>query len=454
MSHHRWPILYDHALTILNNRHQAQHITPDTWETLARPEQLLPVDNKKDSTTPWRTWLILAGRGFGKTRTGAQAVKKLVEEQGYRRVAFIGQSVHEARQVMIEGASGLLSCYDSPDHQLLSQPWREDLALPPFEENQKRPTFFPSRRVVEWPNKAVGQLFGADFYDKLRGPQFDLVWIDELAKFHYPRLLWEQVEMGLRLGPNPKCIITTTPRPLALLEDLCKEKSCIVTTGSTFDNAKNLAPGFLDHMEKFYANTSLGQQELYGRILTQRVGALWTRSMITYQDIDRAQFQRVVVAVDPAITCNHNSDETGIVVVARTTNGIGVVLEDLSGHFPPSDWTKRVVEAYWRHQADRVVAEMNKGGDMVEKMLKTIDPTVSFKGVHATRGKITRAEPVAALYEQGKIVHLRSFTKLEDQLCDYTPTTTSYSPDRLDALVWGMSELFLGISPQEVRVWG
>jgi phage terminase large subunit-like protein len=305
-----------------------------------------------------------------------------------------------------------------------------------------------------WPNKAVGHIFGANFFDQLRGPQFDLVWIDEMAKFSHPDLVWQQVDMALRLGTFPRCIITTTPRPIKILQDLVQDSTCVVTTGSTFDNAANLAPSFLAHMKKTYSHTSLGQQELYGKILTQREGALWSRSMFRYEHVNIDRLRRLVIAVDPAITCHAQSDETGIVVVGQTEDGTGVLINDLSGKFPPSDWSRKVVEAYWYYKADRVVAEMNRGGDMVEKMIKSVDPTVSFKGVRATRGKIIRAEPVAALYEQKKVVHLQCFERLEEQLCHYTHDTTGYSPDRLDALVWGLSEIFLTHPTQEIRVWG
>jgi predicted phage terminase large subunit-like protein len=396
------------------------------WLKQARPNQLPPPGD-------WRVWLILAGRGFGKTRTGSETVRGWVEQGIYKRIALIGRSLNEARDVMVEGQSGLLACH-------------------PFDSS---PKFEASKQRLTWSNGAVATLFGGDNYEKLRGPQFDLVWIDELAKFRQPQALWEQLMLGLRLGNNPRCLITTTPRPIPLLESLLKSPDTVITRGTTFDNQANLAPAYMKQIVKQFEGTRLGAQELYAEVLTERQGALWQRSMLHYQQPPEEEgYQRVVIAIDPATTHHEQSDETGIIVAGITKDQTAYVLEDLSGRHSPADWGRRVIEAYWRHKADRVVAEVNKGGDLVERIVRSLDPHVSYRAVRATRGKATRAEPIAALYEQGKIFHTRPHSLLETQLCDYIPGITSKSPDRLDALVWALTDLLLDKESNPVlKVW-
>ncbi len=397
------------------------------WLSNARPEQRFPVGDD------WQTWLILAGRGFGKTRTGAETIRHLVETNQARHIALIGQSLVEAASVMVHGESGLLAVF------------------PPHE----RPVFKPSQQKIYFKNGAVATLFGGNTPERLRGPQFDLVWIDEFAKFKNPDELYDQVMMGLRLGDQPRCIITTTPRPLPLIEKLMKDPKTHLTRGSTFDNAANLAPSYLAQMKATYAATRLGAQELYAEVLTEREGALWNRSLIRYQTPVDENWRRIVIAIDPATTHHDQSDETGIMVVGLHDDGFVYVLEDLSGRLPPTEWGIRVTEAYWRYNADRVVAEVNKGGDLVERIVKSIDPHVAYKAVRATRGKVVRAEPVASLYEQGKVFHSRPLTLLEQQICDYIPNRTSKSPDRMDALVWAITDLMLAReASSEPKVWG
>ena len=397
------------------------------WLSNARPEQRLPAGDD------WQTWLILAGRGFGKTRTGAETIRHLVETNQARHIALIGQSLVEAASVMVHGESGLLAVF------------------PPHE----RPIFKPSQQKIYFKNGAVATLFGGNTPERLRGPQFDLVWIDEFAKFKNPDELYDQVMMGLRLGDQPRCIITTTPRPLPLIEKLMKDPKTHLTRGSTFDNAANLAPSYLAQMKATYAATRLGAQELYAEVLTEREGALWNRSLIRYQTPVDENWRRIVIAIDPATTHHDQSDETGIMVVGLHDDGFVYVLEDLSGRLPPTEWGTRVTEAYWRYNADRVVAEVNKGGDLVERIVKSIDPHVSYKAVRATRGKVVRAEPVASLYEQGKVFYSRPLTLLEQQICDYIPNRTSKSPDRMDALVWAVTDLMLAReASSEPKVWG
>lgn len=390
-----------------------------TWNQLARPNQRMPEGD-------WHTWLILAGRGFGKTRTGAETVRMLIEEQGYRHIALIGQTRDEAHDVMIHGESGLSAVCNS---KLISK-----------------------KRQFHWPNGAVIQLFSGDHLDKLRGPQFDLVWIDEWAKFRNPKDLWNQVQMTLRLGSQPRLIITTTPRPFDFLNKLMDQPGVVVTRGSTFDNTANLAHGFVEQVTRQYSRTSLGSQELYGEILTDREGALWKRSIIQQEAPPHTQWQRLVIAIDPATTHHEGSDETGIVMAGLLNDGRAYVLEDWSGRYSPTEWGKRVVEAYHQHKVDRIVVETNKGGDLVDRVLQTLDPNIAIRHVHATRGKTTRAEPIAALYEQEKVKHIRTFRELEQQMCEYT-AASSRSPDRMDALVWALTDLFLEREASAPKVW-
>ncbi len=397
-----------------------------SWKTLARPSQREPMGD-------WRNWLILAGRGFGKTRTGAETLKNWLANGSYKNIAIIGQNMNETRKVMVEGESGLLNVLN--DHSTY--------------------TYYRSKGIIEFKNGAKIELFGADYYEKLRGPQFDAVWIDELGKFRKTEDFWQQLNLALRLGKQPRCIITTTPRKNPVLEKLQQDQHTVVTKGTSYENAKNLAPNFFALIKNQYGGTRLESQEILGQYLSECDGALWHRDLIKYNKPLNNHWQRIVVAVDPAVTDNENSDETGIVVVATDENGIGFVLEDASVKAKPQEWTKEVVRLYHHYHADRVVAETNKGGDMVQQLVKTLDPHISYKGVRATRGKSIRAEPIVSLYEQGKIFHLHPFETLEKQLCNYIPGISSKSPDRLDALVWGLTDLFLsGEAKHQPKTWG
>lgn len=400
------------------------------WGKNARPNQLPPPG-------AWRTWLILAGRGFGKTRTGAETLRSWVNSGRYRRIALVSKTIGEARSVMVEGTSGLLEIH------------------PPVE----RPLFEPTRQRLVWPNGTSAMLYGADHFDRLRGPQFDAAWIDELAKFRYPEEAWNQLTLALRLGTDPRCIITTTPRPIPLLEKLLVRDDVVVTKGTTFENRRNLAPAYLEQIVKQFEGTRLGAQELYAELLTERQGALWHRDLIQYREPPYDEkgipkLARIVIAIDPATTHHEESDETGIVVAGLSDDKCAYVLEDLSGRLSPGDWGQRVCEVYRRLKADRVVAEINKGGDLVERILRSIDPTVPYKAVRATRGKSTRAEPVAALYEQSRVFHARPLSLLETQLCTYVPGVTAKSPDRLDAMVWALTDLLLESEANPtLKVW-
>ena len=369
--------------------------------------------------TDWRTWLILAGRGYGKTRTGAEFVRERVASGQAKHIALIGRTSADVRDVMVTGPSGILSCCPPDD----------------------RPLYEPSRRRLTWPNGAVAHTFSSEKPDQLRGPQHDTAWCDELAAWTYAYDTWDQLMFGLRLG-DPKCVVTTTPRPIKLVRDLVKSQTCAITRGSTFDNKDNLAEAFFQHIMDKYEGTSLGRQELYAELLEEIPGALWTRLIIERNRVKKyPELIRTVVAVDPSITSKSGSDETGIVVVGLADDGDFYVIEDVSGRMSVDNWARKVVDCYHRHRADRVVAEVNQGGDMVEKCIRQVDPTVSYRPIRASKGKFARAEPVASRYEQGRVHHVGSYTALEDQLCTYSPSYMSSSPDRLDALVYAVTEL-------------
>ncbi len=365
--------------------------------------------------------MLLAGRGFGKTRTGAEYVREMKETCG--RIALIAPTAGDARDVMVEGESGLLA---------ISPPW-------------DRPVYEPSKRRLTWNNGAQATTYSADEPDRLRGPQHDGGWADELAAWRYAEA-WDMFLFGLRLGTRPRGVITTTPKPVKLVRDLLRDPRCAVTRGSTFDNRANLAGSFLDSIVAKYAGTRLGRQEIEAEMLDDVPGALWARGQIDHVR-HPPDLRRIVVAVDPATTSGEDSDETGIIVAGVGTNGRGYVLADLTCRSSPQGWARVVVDAFTTFKADRIVAETNQGGDMVEATLRTVAGLIPFTGVHAKRGKVLRAEPVSALYEQGRISHIGSLTALEDQMCSFTAdfdkNTAGYSPDRVDALVYALTELMV-----------
>jgi phage terminase large subunit-like protein len=388
------------------------------WSALARPEQIAPQGD-------WLTWLILAGRGWGKTRTGAEWVQANVNHYG--RWILAGRTSGDLRDIMIEGESGILR-----------------IARDPY-----RPSYEPSKRRLTWPNGAVAVLRSADEPEGFRGLQGEAAWVDELAAWEHPEA-WEQLQLGIRLGEQPRQCVTTTPRPTPLIRDLLKDSGTHATRGSTYDNRDNLSPKFFRDIVTRYEGTRLGRQELHAEILDDLPGALWTRSMFTYNEAPlryiegtpQPEYRRVVVAIDPAVTYGPESDETGIVVAGVGIDERGYVLDDQSGRYSPNDWATRAIAAYQHYRADAIVAETNNGGDMVEDTLRTRNFDGRFIKVTATRGKRVRAEPIAGLYEQGRISHRQMFTELEDQLCTFTPESL-VSPDRLDALVWAFTELML-----------
>jgi phage terminase large subunit-like protein len=400
------------------------------WRAIARPEQVEP-------TGDWLVWLILAGRGFGKSRTGAETVVGWAKAGRCKRMALVAPTSADARDVMVEGESGVLVCSDRADFHALYE---------------------PSKRRITWPNGAIATLYSAEEPDRLRGPQHDGAWVDELAAWASPQSTWDQLQFGLRLGAHPRCVVTTTPRPIPLVRFLAKESTVAVTRGSTYDNEDNLADSFLGAIKRAYEGTRLGRQELNAEILDDNPGALWRISDIESARVKFApELRRVVGAIDPAVTSREDSDETGILFGGTGTCSCrgtpelhGFVLDDQSGIYTPDQWAKAASRAYKHHKADRIVAEVNNGGDLVGSNLRTLgDQTIAYSTVHASRGKAIRAEPIAALYEQGKIHHVGFFPKLEDQLTQWNPLTDERSPDRLDALVWLMTELMLGqIAPE------
>ena len=381
------------------------------WEAWARDDQLAPPGD-------WSVWLIKAGRGWGKTRVGAEWVRSVATPGA--RIALIGPTAADVRDVMIEGESGLLS---------VCEPW----ALPTYE---------PSKRRVTWPNGAMATAYSAEEPDRLRGPQHTHAWCDEVAAWAGAET-WDMAMMGLRLGDKPRVVATTTPKMVPLMRTIQASPGLVVTRGRTLDNAANLAPSFLTGLMARYEGTRLGRQELEGEDLDDNPDALWSREVIDACRLREApDLVRVVVAIDPAVTSNADSDETGIVVAGLGADGRGYVLADRSGRFKPDAWARRAVEAYHEFKADRIVAEGNQGGEMVAHVLGTVEQGLPLRIVHATRGKATRAEPIAALYEQGRVSHVGGLPQLEDQLCTWTPGGSS--PDRLDALVWALTELMLG----------
>lgn len=394
------------------------------WRFWARPSQLAPAGD-------WRYWVILAGRGFGKTRTGAEWVRQMVEGESPlqapkgapERIALVAQTAWDGREVMIEGESGLLE---------ISPPWCQ-------------PRYEVSRRRLTWPNGVTAFLYSADEPDQLRGPQHALAWADELAKWSRAEQAWSNLIMGLRLGRAPRVAVTTTPRPTPLLKALVENPAARVTRGATVENRSNLSPAFLGEVQRLYGGTRIGRQELEGHLLLDVPGALFDRDQL---DASRVKFgpplSRVVVAVDPPVSQGPSADACGIIVAGEGPDGHAYVLADRSVQgLGPLGWAKRAVDAFHSFEADRLVAEVNQGGDMVEAVVRQVDPSISYRAVRASRGKMTRAEPVAALYEQGRVHHLGSFAALEDEMCGYTGGKREKSPDRLDALVWAISDLLL-----------
>ena len=399
------------------------------WDFWARPEQQIPPEFRMTGSKP--TWLILAGRGFGKTKTGASTINKEVEAGNIGRLGLIAETAADARDVIVEGESGILAS---------SPPWF-------------RPVYEPSKRRLSWPNGAVATMYNATEPDQLRGPQHDFIWGDELAKWQYAQETFDQAMFGLRLGKRPRSMFTTTPRPIKLIRELVNDPTVHVTRGRTLDNMDNLPESFIHHIQRKYEGTRLGRQELDAEILMDMPGALWTRELLerAYMKVPDGGipldiFSRIVVAIDPAVSNNEGSDETGIIAAGvRSSDQHMIVLEDASGRYSPIQWATKAIELYKKYHADRIIAEVNNGGDLVENTIRMVDANVPYKAVRASKGKIARAEPISALYERNLVHHCGSFAILEDQMSqltsDFDKRIMGFSPDRVDALVWAGHEL-------------
>lgn len=407
------------------------------WRHWARPEQQAPTHRE------WDNWLILAGRGFGKTRAGSEWVRANMcgdtplTGGKWRHIAVIAETAADARDVMVgdgkapsdpNAGSGILQVHP------------KDFC----------PKYEPSKRRLTWPNGAAATLYNAVEPDQLRGPQHDAGWCDELCKWRYQQETWDQLEFGMRTGTNPQKLISTTPRPTLLLKKIMRDSGTVLTRGSTYDNVANLAGKFLERIKAKFEGSRLGRQELEAEVLEDLEGALWKRSNIDEYRITLDQLpplMRIVVAIDPAISSNENSNETGIVAAGIDSNGHGYVLDDISGVYSPEEWAREAISLYKARRADRIIAEKNQGGEMVENTIRSIEFGVPYRGVHASKGKFVRAEPISSMYEQGRIHHVGSFAALEDQMCaftvDFDRKGMGYSPDRMDALVWAFTELMV-----------
>ncbi len=376
--------------------------------------------------------MLIGGRGAGKTRAGAEWVRaKALGEPPIgrvpaRRIALVGQTIADVRSVMIEGVSGLLAIHGDAD----------------------RPKFEPSKRLLTWPNGAVAQIFSADEPDGLRGPQFDAAWCDEVCKFRHANATWDMLQFGLRIGDHPQQVVTTTPRSTPLLKDILEDPGTVLSHARTDDNAANLSHSFLTSIRTRYGGSWLGRQELDGEILEDREDALWQRDWFDACRVRTADaLRRIVVAVDPPVTSGAKSDACGIVVAGLGADGRAYVLDDRTRQgVRPLEWARAAIAAFHEHDADALVAEVNQGGELVETVMAQADASVPVRSVRATRGKWVRAEPVATLYAQGRVSHVGAFPELEDQLCDFGPNGLSdgRSPDRLDALVWCLTDLMRG----------
>jgi len=420
------------------------------WNFWARPDQLEPSGD-------WNNWFICAGRGYGKTRAGVEWVRQQVKS-GKKRIAAIASTNSDILRVMIKGESGFLNVCHKGD------------------KNHRGkvigyPHWSPTKRTLSWHKDgdhsnreiAIVEFFSSEEPERLRGPQYECAWADELAAWNNAEDTWDMAQFGLRLGKHPRVCITTTPKSTPLVRRLMKDPKTHVTTGSTFDNADNLAGSFVQTIREQYEGTRLGRQELYAEVLTENEGALWTADMIDACQVSRdevPELVRKVVSVDPAVSSNVESDSTGIVVAGIDINGKAYVLGDYTFKASPETWANKVADLYHSWECSRIVYESNQGKDLIPSLFKTVDENLPLKGVHASSAKIARAEPVSALYEQGKVFHVRnpedsdaSLTDLEEQMRTYEPMGKHKSPDRYDAMVWALTELMLkGISRPTLRL--
>ncbi|MCF6305015.1 MAG: terminase family protein [Rhodobacteraceae bacterium] len=402
---------------------------PWIFEIWALGHQLPPDGN-------WKTWVVLGGRGAGKTRAGAEWVRAQVEGAGpldagkCKRVALVGETIEQTREIMVFGESGLLAC------------------CPP----DRRPEWQATRKRLLWPNGAVAEVYSAHSPESLRGPQFDCAWVDELAKWKRGQDTWDMLQFALRLGKQPQQVVTTTPRNNRLLREILADAASVQTSAPTKANRANLAESFLTYVTEKYQGSRLGRQELAGELLTAEEGALWSLPALDAARVSAiGDFDRIVVAVDPPVTTGKSADTCGIIVAGVNCNGAPVkwratVLKDASIQgASPQQWAAEAVRVFHEFKADRLVAEVNQGGELVESLIRQIDPLVAYRAVRASRGKVARAEPVAALYEQGRVGHVVAMPELEDQMCEMTSRgfVGKGSPDRVDALVWAITDLMI-----------
>jgi phage terminase large subunit-like protein len=399
------------------------------WQLWARADQLPPVCAQNG--TPWATWLLMGGRGAGKTRAGAEWVRAIVEgvpgfaNAPVKRIALVGETMADAREVMIEGESGILRAYPRAE----------------------RPQWYRTRGRIDWANGAVAYAFSADDPEQLRGPQFEAAWCDELGKWRRADAAFDMLQFGLRLGTQPRQVITTTPRPTPLLKKVIADPLTVVSRAGTAANAMNLAPTFLSRITARYGGTRLGRQELDGELLEDLPGTLFPRARLeaARTDVSRVPaMRRIVVAVDPPASSREGADACGIVAAGLGVDGLLYVLAEASApRLSPLEWASRAIAVFRKLEADRIVVEVNQGGEMARAVLMEVDSSVPVSDVRATRGKVLRAEPVAALYEQGRVKHAGAFRELEDEMAAFGADGLSdgRSPDRVDALVWAISAL-------------
>lgn len=397
------------------------------WRWTARANQLQPgTPGASNPRKDWVFWLLLAGRGFGKTRVGAETVREWAEDPK-ARILMIAPTAADVRDVMIEGPSGLMQCYPS----------------------YNRPVYFPTKKIVMFPSGAIGITRAASEPERLRGPQFTKFWADELCAWDYPQEAWDQIMFGFRvITPELRGVITTTPKPIKTLKALIADANTTITKGSSYDNRTNISETYYQKVIQPYEGTRLGRQEINAEVLDDVPGALWTRqgidaTRIQWNDVRMDRLVRIVIAIDPAVSHNPDSDETGIVVAALTDTGHVLIMADLSCKESAAGWARIALAAYYSRRADCIVGEVNNGGDLVAANIYAQAPNANFRAVRASRGKYIRAEPVAGLYERGRIHHVGAFELLEDQMCGWTPQGNEDSPDRMDALVWAVTELLI-----------
>lgn len=420
-------------------RELLSNLSSKQLEELKHDYFFLARDGQLEPEGDWNTWLMNCGRGYGKTFTGVQWCREQVK-RGLKRGGAIASTNSDIERVMVKGESGFLNLCWKGDKTYKGEP-------------MGFPEWSPTKRTLTWENGAKIEFYSSQEPERLRGPQFSFLWADEIAAWTYDEETWSMAQFCLRLGSHPRSIVTTTPKPTKIVRQLIKDPKVYMTTGSTFENSANLAGTYLQAVKDQYEGTRLGRQELYAEVLEEADGALWTLDILDKCKVyrrDVPELRRIAVSIDPAVTANKESDETGIVVGGVDVNGHAYILGDYTFKGSPQQWAARAVELYHQYEADVIVAEVNQGGDMVKTTIFGEDPTVPFKAVRASRGKYARAEPISALYERGFIHHVKdtedegaSLEKLETQMTTWDPLGSIGSPDRIDSCVWLCTELLL-----------